>query len=832
MRRALIAVLALLVLVPVAPLTRVAASSPPASARSAPPVALKVTTGYGERYRRSAWVPVRVSLLNRSSVLRQGTVALADGNSAGQFAEPGYSTLYQVPVVLPPGAAKQVTLYLPGQDIGDTVTVQLRLQGWGITAASDSPKTLGDGTISVGALSRDPQLVSWLHQLRPRHSSLGVIGLGPATLDAVAEALANFDVIVLSNADTFRLDRDQLAALEWYVEEGGSLLLIGGPDWQDTLHPLPPALIPGELSGSRALPDLSGLRAVAGVAPPRKATVVSVLARPRGSVLAGEAGVPLLVRMGLGKGRVVYLAFDPAVDAIARWSAAPGLLSDVLMQAALQEVGRVSSAGFQSGSFQGRFGAPTMRQEVTNVSGATRPSLILLVLLAVLSILVLAPLNFLLLHRLRRRELALVTVPALSLLCFGTSLALAFHLKGNLTLLNTVSMVTLDGDSGRHPATLYVGLFTPMSGDYHLVWDGPALPRGMPAYSRDFGSSPGPAPLGARLQEGSRTAVDFPAMNMWSTRGVALTTTVGVPGGVRGDLRLAPDGSIVGVLRNDTPLRLIQPAVVAGSAVLHLPDLPPRGTAQVHILPSQERHGQGGGDFWNRVYGSSPSTGDLASWDGDPWEEPAPAAEKTLIDRVRNVAERLPEARNITWSSEVLLVGWSQDSLGTFTVEGATPRRRDLTLVVAPLSVEIPHGPFQLRPGTIGAHLVDAVPVPPQSGSLDSSAPQVIDLGAGGSATFEFDVSSVRPVHFRHLSLSVDAGGADETRIGEVYDWRAGRWTAIHLRPGGASLPAPQRFISRAGAVLLRLHATDQSGDVVIADPRHDLQLTGSGTVG
>jgi len=849
MRRMACAVLSLLALALATPsgtgvvARGLAARAPSISFPAQSPVTLKVVAGYGEEYRKSAWVPVRVSVHNRSAAAVRGTVAIPDHGFSSQFSAASYSALYGAQLTLSPGESKQVTLYLPGQHIGDQISVQFLVAGRHVAAASDAPAALDDRTISVGGLSDDPQLLTWLQRLKPQYSSVHVVDLSPSTLDPVPEALGNFDAIVLSNA-TLSLDRDQLDSLTGFVHDGGSLILVGGPSWQQTLGPLPSALVPGRLSGSRAVPDLSGLRSLTGYPldnprtkpfgdpQPKARTVVSILTRPVGSVLAAQAGIPLVVRRAVGQGRVIYLAFDPAVDSIARWRGAAQLLTYLVTQTDPSVAVRLSSSGSQPGYFPDRFGPDMMRQELENVPSATAPSLFLLIALGLLSVLLLGPLNLLLLRHFRKEEWAWLTMPCLALLCLATTMTVTLRLKGATMLLNTVSAVELDG-GGMRAATVYVGIFAPLRGDYHLVWDGRGLAQGLPAYSPGLGTSPGNPPPGVRVQEGDQTGIDFLSMNMWSTRSVALRTRVAVAGAVRGDLHLSPDGSVRGIVHNETGLTLTHAVIVAGEAVLHVSDLPPKAARSIAIRPSFDIH-RAGHSIWGQIYGPSPSSHAFASWDGDPWEEPAPATEQSVTDRLRNVAERLPEARDIASYGEILFAGWSQDRLGTLSVDGSIPRRRDLSLVFAPLSVRFPRGSFQLRPGTLGAYLVDARSQQPQSAccsGFDTPARGAIDLGAGDMATFQFDIPGGRRVRFRRLTLSLNAGGADENGIGRVYDWRARQWSPVNFQSDNAALSNPSRFISPAGALLVRLRGSDAAGDVIITDPHLDLQLSGSGVV-
>ncbi|MBV9282400.1 MAG: hypothetical protein JOZ41_20145 [Chloroflexi bacterium] len=820
-----------------------AAGPHPSQRHARPAVALEADVGYGGWYRAAAWVPVRVSLHNRSSALVRGTIAIPDRATTNDWFNLTSSALYQSRVVLPPGATKWVTLYLPGEDLHDGVEVRFQATDRTAVRASEHAVRVGDGTVAIAALTDDPQLILWLHRARPRHAGVDVFRLAPAALDPVPEALATFDAIVLTHVATSSLDAEQRQALVRYVQDGGSLVLVGGPDWQETLRPLPPDLLPGRLSGSRLVHDLSALRAVAGSptagsGPPPGETAVSVLRQPRGTVLAAEGGVPLMVRDRVGRGRIIYLAFDPSIEPIPRWTGGTGLVTDLVMQASPQVLLAYRSLGDrQPASFMDRFTASAIARELANAPGERRPVLSLLGLLAALSILILGPFNFLVLRRLRQRDLACVTTPALAVLCLGVTVALVDHLRGNLALVNSVGLVELDGSSPGRPATIYAGLFAPLGGDYHLVWDHPSLPRSLPHSIEGPRTSPRASPPDAQLWEGTQTAVDFPSMTMGAMRGVSLATTVTIRGRLSADLHLAPDGSIAGVIRNDTHLRLIRPLIVADRAVLHLADLPPGASRRVRIRPALDFRGDERSLLWDQIYGTPPG---LLGRDVDPWAEPPPSPEPSLTARLSNVAERLPEARGIFSWGDVLFAGWTTNPLGRFTVDGATPLRRDLSLIVAPLTVEFPlrdqlnpaRRPIRLLPGTLGAYLVDGQPQPPPSSCCFSSftqANQTIVLGVGGSATFQLDLPPARSHHFRRLTLSLNAGGADQSRIGQVFDWRARRWANVDLEPSEAPLPRPDRFVSPSGALLVRLRALPESGDLTITDPHQDLQISGWG---
>ncbi|MBV9281309.1 MAG: hypothetical protein JOZ41_14610 [Chloroflexi bacterium] len=820
---------------------------------------MSVDVGYDGQYRASAWTPVRVTVHNRTGSLIDATVRVDDSSTNQQGPPRTFRTAYEAPVILPAGATKLVTLYMPGSDVQYSVDVSVAAGGRTLASASADVSDFGTSAVSAGVLVDDPANDRWLNQIQTY--SISPVRLTPATLDPYPQALASFDAIVLADVDSSRLGRDQIAALTQYVRNGGSLILVGGPGWQQTLQPLPAGLVPGRLAGTTTLPDLRGLLSIqkAGTlwVPPKRwqAATVSVLSRPRGSVLASEAGVPLVVRAPLGKGQITYLAFDPALAPFPHWSTDGDLLARILTIAAPMAADRTTlPAGYPSiPPFFSPWGPADISQELANVPAAALPSLILFIALAAVYILLLGPANFLVLRRFGRREWAWITIPALALVCVGSTFFIAYRLKGNTVLVNSVGIVQLDGSDQQRPTTLYLGLFAPLRGDYQLTYNSAAFASGVQT-NYYYGGPPGPGsslPLTLRFQQGTRTGVSFLSMNMWSMRDVRLQTTTDVPGSITSNLTVDAHGNVVGTVHNGTHLDLLRPAILAGRGVAHLRDISAGATVQVRVHPSTDLFDQS--PVWMNLYGTPNYQGGGVFYGGPLISVvgsrkfiamggccPGPSLppENNLADRIRNVAAMLPEGWTLPSAAEVMLVGWSEQPLGSFSVDGSPPQRRDLDLITAPLSVHLVRGPFLLRRGTLGAHLVDILPV--QSSSCCPGPPgvQPITLGVGGWATFEFDIPHHGSLHFRRLTLSVNAGGPDGTNIGHVYDWRARAWVPINLETGDADLRDPDRFVSPAGAVLLRLKATGYTPDgsfgptdINIQDVHQDLQISGSGVL-
>jgi hypothetical protein len=823
----------------------------PAHRVSIGPVTLRVATGYQNVYRDTAWTPVRVTLHNRTSSDISGTLEIPQSGAPPNLGPSStFHGLYQTPVTLPAGGTKLTVVYVPGSGVRDEINARF-VQGNRVLARAVS-YTMGidSSALLIGVLSGRADASTWLAPASQQQITTHVVRLTPATLDPVPQALATFDVIVVTDVDTSQLDSTQRSALATYVRNGGSLLLVGGPNWQETLRPLPASLLPiGTLAGTRVLPNLDSLRAlgsISRVSGPQSAVVSDFIPAAGGQshqmVKVEEAGIPLVVRQTVGSGAVEYLAFDPSFGPIPGWSGSDRLLLSLVASAAPTAVARTwAPLGFTS-RFQKAFSTSATTSELSNLPKSTLPLLAIFAALTLAYILLLGPANFLVLRLLKRQYLAWVTIPALALSYAGSAYALTSHLKNGSVIVNTVGLVTLDGSSGPQPASFYVGVGVPLPGDYQLTYHAPALVTPVPQLN-DLGgdwwhSAPpsGTNPLGMRVQQDSQTDVTLLAMKAWAQRDMAVNTTVHISGRVTADLRVDARGEITGTIHNGTHLNLEHAEVVAGQSVTGVAAMPPGATIQVRVRPGVDMTSQDQPSVWSHLYGASSfATGDPYPFGpGECCNIGSGPPENTLMDRIQNVSGMLFETENLTRLGEVALVAWTEQPLGTLTVSGAVPHRRDLTLVAMPLSVDFPaSGPFQLHIGTIGARLVDIGARPPSSSCCNwfSRNTQQLSVGPGGSMTFEFDVPKAGSnVRFDRLGVSVNSD-SDSPDLGRIYDWRARRWVRMDLSSGTAQLSQPDRFISSAGRIMVRLQATAASGDITIDEPFRDVQISGSGTV-
>ncbi|PZS00709.1 MAG: hypothetical protein DLM70_13065, partial [Chloroflexi bacterium] len=745
-------------------------------------VSMSVAIGWNNRYRsEDALAPVRATLRNPGNAGVRGLVEIPT-SSARDAPEGAFDTdsIYSASVVLPPGATKQVTLFLPGSSVSNLVDVFFRSSGRILASSILFPIPYDHRDITVGVLTSDPATTSWISHTLVPGGSIVPVELNVAEIDPTPEALSGLDIIVLSNLNTAQLDLDQLMALDRYVRDGGTLLEVGGPDWEETLRPLPAALIPGQLMGSMRVSDLSGLRYFGAGIPPQRATTISMLARPLGSAIASATGGPLVVRHELGVGRLEYLAFDPSQDPIASWRGGPALLSRLLTAASPWAMRRLAlPPGFDTLSFLGPGpGRLVPSRAALDVPGPRLPSLPLpatiLAALIVLYVLCLGPLGYLILRRRDRGRLAWTAPALLSVVVAGSLVAIGPRHGLRTVSLSSVGLLRMDGGTAGDPLDAFVRLHTLNAGTHVLSLMARSVPAGV--------SDPSSVSAGRTrwaFGEGARTTISLPALPALGSRAVNLQAAPVIPGQFEEHLSLDRSGDIVGSIHDGTSFSLMRPIIIAGQATVQLPDIHSGQTVHVRVRP---RANVMDNNYDQPLYHLYDSSG----------------------VRLRDAVDVLPDVNAISMLGEILLVGWEDKSLDMLRIDGTQPAQNDLALVVKGLSVRFPTGTFRLRTGTLGAYPLEVTPVTPQYACCDPSV-QGIFMGRGGSAVFEFDLPNAGHVHPRNLALSAFAGGADTTYNGysdmpahatSVYDWRSGRWEGLVFVHGATTLPHPDRLVS------------------------------------
>ena len=520
---------------------------------------LSARAGFDGLFKESAAVPVVVSARNDGPPIEGEIRVAVDSSDGGQV-------IYTAPISLPTGSDKRVALYVHALPFAGDLTVQL-VNGATVVAAveTNALNMTPRDDLLYGVVTADPSGLAFLETVAGGRTGADVAFLDLADLPDVSIAWRALDVLVLNDVDTSRLTAGQLTALRAWAENGGQLVVTGGPKTATAVADL----LPVTVGSVESADDLPALRAFGGApfAAPGPYTLTGSSLRA-GELLIHEDGLPILAHTALGLGGVTFLALDPKLAPLAGWVGHATVWETV---AAL-----LPAPGPWTYGIQDSYAAA---QAISSIPGLRLPSVWQLLLFLFAYTLVIGPINFLVLRRLRRRELAWVTIPVLVLLFSAIAFFTGFRTRGGATVLSEMSVAYGSVAAERVRTQSVVGLYSPRRGRYDLslAYDTTAVPFG-----QGFGAVAGGGNIAAIARAGDLALRDVRAD---TGEVVAFLIDAHQPRPpLSATARLVDDGRGVNVtVRNDGETTLENAVVVYGDRQLQLGDLAAGETRETRL---------------------------------------------------------------------------------------------------------------------------------------------------------------------------------------------------------------------------------------------------------
>ncbi len=690
--------------------------------------------GLGGRYRPGGWSPVTIKVKNPDADALDGQVqALSEADpNAGRYGRPSASiagaSLFSRPVSVPGGGAVQTQLYTHGLDPGaGSVTVQVadgRARGDGRVLARGSstpngnslPAVTGtpvtDADLFLVGFGGDPgaftslsgRKLGLLHQSgvgaappsfspgmangqnAPQVGSAQVVSMLPADLPDRAVGYSGVDAFLLrGDAPLDALSEAQADALKDWIAGGGHLVVV----------------CPGADPGPYAAPFFQGLLPATIGATGKGTLTLTPKPLPGVRTLA-----PALVTGPYGAGWVSVTTRDLAAAPLAPafWAAALTSPRTLLGAATAHDAALAQSYyGYNNGGDSALLSSAVLRGPSLDAPGTWVIGLFLLAYLVIL-----VPVNYLILKRLDRRELAWATIPALVVVFAIGTFAVGYAAKGGSVFVNRAAIVETAAGQSAAGVRGALGLFSPRRTSYDLTLTGTGLAAALPpALPNRFGGGGDAQASGqTRLVQTSGGAALLDAsVNMWAMRAFDFQSTTDLGGTI--------DGSVLGntlTVTNHTPHLLTGCLVIRGGMSYPVGALAPGGTAQASLFAPPPINPQSPGLPLPQM--SPAMTGSDQSV--------TPRMQAALSDYARTLGQpdngnnyyynnqgiSQPRAPFAPAPNEALLVGWSDDP----ALAGPAPRVDGQAVTVHSTTLVVVHLPL---PASLAAQ---AMPVPAPSG--------------------------------------------------------------------------------------------------------------------
>jgi hypothetical protein len=741
---------------------------------------MEIAVGYDGYCRSDAWCPVYVVLANEGTDM-EGELRAAVQSSSG--AEP---SVYSRSVALPAHSRKAYFLYLPAAELlyRPRLTVQLAAANEAL-AIEEVVVTWVDATDRLyGIVSSDTSALNFLADVAPAGGEARVARLALDALPPDPLAWEGLDVLILNDVDTAALDDEQRRALETWLAHGGHLVVGGGAGAARTAAGVAgpsigsgQRLLPVTVTGVRQVDDLRALGEVVGAPVAAGPFAVAETDLQDGEALIEQDGLVLLARRSHGAGQVDFLAFDAGLNPFASWDDNIRLWKWIV------------EAQPTVASLPGVSGGYPAQQAVNAIPGLRGLSALEILAFMLIYIVIIGPLNYLVLRRLKRRELAWLTIPLVVAGFTVCAYVTGFRIRGSATIVHRLGLVVVPQESRVGRVSEVVGLFSPRRTRYDVRAAG-ARVREIPAGDY-YGGPMAVQPLHIVEEEDGSTVTDL-RVDVGGVQPFLVEGYVDVPP-VEADLRLVGDTAnrlhLQGTLQSGE-LSLRDAVLIAGDSEQRLGDVTAGERVQVDLA-------------FGPTPGSAAGLPERIVGPGDYWQD------RELYRRYQFLQACFPYGVSASLPQGVFLMGWAEENVPLpVEVVGWSSTTIAMALYIYELPV------VGLEAGT-GAAIPPAFitrRVESSTGYVSAADGGPFRMESGSEIAFRFTVwPGVMVSRVDELTLELQGssyGGVADPPMVSLWDWESNAWKEQGMDWGLYSVPNAGRYVSSIGQVLVRLETS------------------------
>jgi hypothetical protein len=501
---------------------------------------------------------------------------------------------------------------------------------------------------------------------------------------------------------------DQWKALIGWVQGGGLLVVSGVPDINRLRSRPLVDLLPVVPAAIRTLPGLTGLRYRYGYAlPTGDNTVVTGPLRTEAASLCVQGQLALVAAEPVGLGQVAFTAFDLMSPAARAWRGQEGLWQELLRTSRSEmRVGELLRAAYDSPGYYSTENR-TLMDALAGLQATDAPSFVFIGLFLLTYIVCLVPLNYYLLKKRDRRELAWLTAPAIIILFTGGAYAVGRSVKGGQLYLRYARIVEGAANTTEFATYTVASVFSPQQARYDIaVPDTGALVTEVTQGIGGIETGPQEMVLERRTDA---TVISRAQVNMWDHRSFDVRSSTVLPGPLSASLTPLGGGRYRVRVTNGTPYTLQDCAISRIGGKQLLGAVRPGDSLSAVLLPAHATSQTGAG-LASGWWGRQASTGRIQS----------------------ALASVVSDGSGGADAEELLaFTGWYTDAAHGITLERERPRVEGVNLLVAHLPA--PSATPVAEASAPRAPVATAYSLPPSAGGGGwGSAP--IPSGAGTSS--------------------------------------------------------------------------------------------------
>lgn len=769
-------------------------------------ISLTIKAGFDGYYKDAMWIPVSITLANDGPDV-SGVIRIAAPRYDGSTVE------YTRPVEMPSGSRKEVHMYVSVEGYVSKIGVVFTSGSDQLATNSARITQLSGSDLLYGVLASSPSAFNVLTRIDPINGQGRVAQLSLNDLPPASVAWRALDALIISDVDTGQLSPEQKDALSAWVSGGGRLVIAGGSNWQKVAAGLS-ALLPLTPTGSQSVTGLGPLAAFAYDDVPGRAVLVTTGELQPGAVsLVGSAdnNTPLIAERTLGYGRVDFLTFDPSLDPVKNWSGLEGVFRSILSVS--------NERPGWAGSYRNWYNAG---EAVNAIPGIGLPHVLQVCVFLGGYIIVIGPLNYFILRRFKRRELAWITIPAIVLLFASITYIASFGLRGTRATLHRLTVAQVWENSDWAQVESLVGIFSPRRAEYDLQVDGDLLLRPLP--SDTYYGAVDTSLDGASIEQTDKATIRHVRVDVGAIKPFVAQGQIVAPRFVS-ELQYSvtgPGPELEGTVTNLSTLTLHDAVVLAFSGFQRVGDVAPGEEVKVNIPLSSNRA------TWTVQSQTQilPSGVPVSSLYSSGYYSGYDSTIENILGTASYYDDREIYRRYslLTWlfdpyssggrGSGTYLVGWADESPVNVSLAGDGFNTADQTLFIVRLlpKMVLGNGAVTVPPGLMTWETLD-----PGTGGGGSPYDSYLSQGYFSIRYRPFaglDFSRITSLTL-HLS-SYGATGSAPLNV-SLWDQSAGEWVQLDgVNWGNTHIQSPERYVGGDGHIDIRVENTSFQNSVSI----------------
>ncbi|CAH1197724.1 hypothetical protein PAECIP111893_00914 [Paenibacillus plantiphilus] len=753
-------------------------------------IEIQSSAGYQGEIKGQRWFPAHFTLTNRTGRELSGELVVSVLSSYN-----GSKSDYSVKAELPMDTPITLSLALPSSQLGKTGSLIRFFEN--SAESGRTVKLLGNnylsGTLSesnmIGIVARDPDTLNFMPMLNQKGYSIKTLPLQPEQLPEDSLQLNMLDVLLLNDVASDGLSEGQQEAITEWVSGGGTLILSGGAGYEKTAGPFQ-AIAPVTVQGTRTITSTDSLSSYVGG---KKLVLQSPLTVSSATIGDGtaqlmEGEVVLAAQRSMGLGKVLYVAFDPSLEPMASWGGSAGLWAK-LMGKVLQntQAGVVFNHNGYSPYWE-------LQSAVNMFPSINNPQFMMLLYLFLGYVFIVAPLLFVLLKRMDRREWAWWIIPTIAIISTVTIFFVGASDK-NSTLAHTIRVMELNG-KGEGTQFGASSVFIPTGGDVRMSFHTGQAP--LLYENADAGFS---GPLGRDLSDDTSlqlvtrtdqgTEIRWNDVPYWSTRRTFLDQeTVADTGQLEAAMENSDKGPILRVA-NKTNAGLSDVHLIWNGQVVKIGDLEigKSGSALVPVTGA-------GGQQMYQDYGSQifPYTSSSS--------QDTSQRERILLNVYLNSQMNAGKFGN---TNRIVVVGFSKDTEPFFQVNGQEVKSNSVTLWAQKVDLNVLMGDqVSIMPGMIIPELKSTTI------KMLDQRPNGTIIAAKGELVFSYMLPDIEDVVYDKLMIHSRSMNANPTSVKlSIWNEKQGKWAEMTGNGSSWELQSAQDYMSKDRTVLMRFDVLD-----------------------